>query len=64
MAFSRVYVGAHYPGDVIVGVALGAAVAVAVNRVVSVQVGRWLGHLVHSPLSPLVARGGGTQEHG
>lgn len=27
MAFTRVYVGAHYPGDVVAGLALGAAVA-------------------------------------
>ena len=31
MAFTRVYVGAHYPGDVVAGLALGAAVA-AVGR--------------------------------
>jgi undecaprenyl-diphosphatase len=29
MAFARVYVGAHYPGDVLAGLALGGAVAVA-----------------------------------
>ena len=28
MAFARVYVGAHYPGDVLAGLAIGAAVAV------------------------------------
>lgn len=29
MAFTRVYVGAHYPSDVVAGLALGAGVAVA-----------------------------------
>jgi undecaprenyl-diphosphatase len=29
MAFSRVYVGVHYPGDVVVGAALGTAVGLA-----------------------------------
>jgi membrane-associated phospholipid phosphatase len=36
MAFTRVYVGAHYPGDVLAGLALGGAVA-------------WLGQLVVVP---------------
>lgn len=29
IAFSRIYVGVHYPGDVVVGAAIGAAVGVA-----------------------------------
>ena len=37
MAFTRVYVGAHYPADVVAGLALGGAVAAA-GRVVVVPV--------------------------
>jgi undecaprenyl-diphosphatase len=45
MAFARVYVGAHYPGDVVAGLALGAAVAAAGRLVVTPQltgVAAWL----------------------
>jgi membrane-associated phospholipid phosphatase len=49
MAFTRVYVGAHYPGDVVAGLALGAATAVA-------------GHFVIAPLlRRLVLRLRGTR---
>lgn len=41
MAFARVYVGAHYPGDVLAGIALGAAVAVA-GRFVVVSLLTWI----------------------
>ena len=33
VAYGRVHTGVHYPGDVVAGVALGAAAAVAVRRV-------------------------------
>ena len=32
IAFSRIYVGVHYPADVLLGVAIGAAVALVVLR--------------------------------
>jgi membrane-associated phospholipid phosphatase len=35
MAFARVYVAAHYPHDVIVGLAFGAAVALAVHALLA-----------------------------
>jgi membrane-associated phospholipid phosphatase len=53
MAFARVYVGAHYPGDVIAGLALGAAV-VGVGHVLAVPLlGRVVDHAVHTPLRGL-----------
>lgn len=44
MAFARVYIGAHYPRDVLAGLALGAAVSL----------GGWA--LLRRPLTVLVAR--------
>jgi undecaprenyl-diphosphatase len=57
MALSRVYVGAHYPGDVVAGLALGAAAALAVNRLAARRVARPLARLARSPLGPLIAAG-------
>lgn len=58
MAFARVYVGAHYPGDVVAGLVLGVAVAVVVTRVAVRPVSALLDRLVRSPLGPLIARSG------
>jgi undecaprenyl-diphosphatase len=35
IAYSRVYVGVHYPGDVLAGAALGVLVAIALPRLVT-----------------------------
>jgi undecaprenyl-diphosphatase len=56
LAASRVYVGVHYPGDVVAGLVLGSAVAAA-----GVPVGLWLLRpvvrwLEHTPGRILVAR--------
>jgi len=57
MAFARVYVGAHYPHDVVVGLALGAAV-VLVGRLLAQPVLTALtGRLVRTQLRPMLMSG-------
>ena len=54
MAFTRVYVGAHYPGDALAGLALGGIVATAGRFTVVPVLGRLARRLTSTALRPLV----------
>jgi membrane-associated phospholipid phosphatase len=53
MALARVYVGAHYPGDVAAGLVFGAVVAVAGGYLLVPVLSRAVDRLVRTPLRPL-----------
>ena len=53
MAFARVYVGAHFPIDVLAGLAVGALVAL-LTQLGAPPLARVLTHLAHSRLRPLL----------
>ena len=54
MAFTRVYVGAHYLGDVLAGLALGGLIALAGRWLVVPALTRIAAWVQGSPLRPLV----------
>lgn len=56
MAAARVYVGAHYPADVLAGLALGALVAFACVRSLRSPLARILDRSATTSLEPLIRR--------
>lgn len=54
MAFARVYVGAHYPGDVLAGLVLGAVVVLGLYKFAAMALRPITTALARSPLRTLI----------
>jgi membrane-associated phospholipid phosphatase len=54
MAVARVYVGAHYPGDVAAGLVVGGLAAAAGGSLLVPLMTRAVDRLVRTPLRPLL----------
>lgn len=57
MAFTRIYIGAHYPADVLAGIALGIVVALTGYALVRRLLQRVITALSRTPARPLVRQG-------
>lgn len=55
MAFSRVYIAAHYPGDVAAGLAVGTAVSLLGWRLLARPLTALVARLTATPLRPLLS---------
>jgi len=55
MAVARVYVGAHYTGDVVAGLILGAVVVIGAARAGIPLLRALTGAVARSPLRPIVS---------
>jgi membrane-associated phospholipid phosphatase len=63
LGFSRVYTAAHYPGDILAGLALGAIVAFGGYFIVRKPLTHLVNKLINSPLKPLLTTPASKKDH-